>query len=308
MRPWHARPVALLDRAAARLPLPKGSFLFGVLVGVWAYNWVVTKNVLQYIGAFDFAAYRALVGALVLFLVMRLSGRPICRPPLLPMLWLGSLQTCGFMLLSNLALYHGGAGKVAVLAYTMPFWTLLFAWHWLGEKVAGLQWLALALATSGMWAVIDPGHMQGSLASKALAIGSGVCWAAATVYAKWLRPRLANVDLLSMTAWQMAFGALLLLGMSAVMPSQPVKPSPYFWFALAYSGVLASGWGWWVWMCALQKLPAGTIGLNALAVPVLAVLAAWLEQGEQPDHMEMGGMLSVGVGLLLLARHDGRRK
>ena len=38
----------------------------------------------------------------------------------------------------------GGAGKTAVLVYTMPLWAIPLAWWVLGERVRGLQWLAIA--------------------------------------------------------------------------------------------------------------------------------------------------------------------
>ena len=43
---------------------------FVLLVLVWAYNWIVSKNALAYVGAFDFAAYRSLVGTITRACVM----------------------------------------------------------------------------------------------------------------------------------------------------------------------------------------------------------------------------------------------
>lgn len=34
---------------------------------IWAYSWIVMKQVLQHAGPFDFAAIRYVLGALVLF-------------------------------------------------------------------------------------------------------------------------------------------------------------------------------------------------------------------------------------------------
>ena len=44
-----------------------------------------------------------------------------------------------------MAVAGGGAGRAAVLVFTMPFWTMLLAWPVLGERVRGMQWLAVAL-------------------------------------------------------------------------------------------------------------------------------------------------------------------
>lgn len=40
----------------------------------------------------------------------------------------------------------GGAGKTSVLTYTMLFWLPLLAWVFLGERLHGVQGLAVALA------------------------------------------------------------------------------------------------------------------------------------------------------------------
>lgn len=273
---------------------------FVLLVLVWAYNWIVSKNALAYVGAFDFAAYRSLVGTITLFCVMFFSRRLVPLPPFGPTLLLGLLQTTGFMLLMTLALVSGGAGKVAVLAFTMPFWTLLWARIFLAEQIVGGQWLAILLAAAGLLAILDPMHLHGSLLSKLLAVSAGACWAAATVYAKKLRSRI-QFDVLTLTGWQMALGTIPLFIACWVVPQRPVQPEPYFWFALLYSGVLASGLGWLMWMRLLQHLSAGAASLNALAIPAVAVLAAWLEHGERPAPHELLGMLLVALALVLLS-------
>ena len=280
---------------------------FALLVLVWAYNWIVSKNALAYVGAFDFAAYRSLVGAATLFVVMLLSKRMAPLPPFGPTLLLGLLQTTGFTLLMTLALVSGGAGKVAVLAFTMPFWTLLWARVFLAEQIVGGQWLAIALAALGLLAILDPLHLHGSMLSKGLAISAGISWAAATVYAKKLRSRI-QFDVLTLTGWQMALGTIPLWVACWMVPQRPLQPEPYFWFALLYSGVLASGLGWLMWMRLLQHLSAGTASLNALAIPAVAVLAAWLEHGERPAQHELLGMLLVALALVLLSYLTAQRQ
>ena len=90
-----------------------------VTILIWAYSWVVMKQVLQHAGPFQFSALRYTLGALVLFgalLAMRQSLRP---PPLLPTALIGLCQTAAFQGLGQWALVEGGAGRVALLAYTM---------------------------------------------------------------------------------------------------------------------------------------------------------------------------------------------
>src|SRR3569623_693000 len=133
------------------------------------YNWVVMKRALAYMGPFQFAAARMLLAALVLFAVLLVPKRP-WRPRALPQTRvIGLRQTCGGSALIMWARLAGGAGKVAVLSYSMPFWVMLLAWPLLGERLRDLQWLAAGAALAGLTCILEPWHLHGSLLSDVLA-------------------------------------------------------------------------------------------------------------------------------------------
>ncbi|MFW5902255.1 MAG: EamA family transporter [Thermodesulfobacteriota bacterium] len=111
-----------------------------VLTLIWGYNWVVMKTVMNFCGLFSFAVMRAVIASLVLFAVAGASGRSLSPGSFKGVLLLGLLQTTGFFGFSIWALVSGGAGKTAVLVYTMPFWVLVLA------CAGGLYW-----ALAGIW-------------------------------------------------------------------------------------------------------------------------------------------------------------
>ena len=43
---------------------------------IWGYNWVVMKQVIQYVDPFDFSAIRTVLGAVTLFLVLLVLRKP----------------------------------------------------------------------------------------------------------------------------------------------------------------------------------------------------------------------------------------
>lgn len=65
-------------------------------------------------------------------------------------------QVTGFMIFQTWALVEGGAGKTAVLIFTMPIWTLLLVSFFLGERIRGKQWLAAASTLTGLKIFIEP--------------------------------------------------------------------------------------------------------------------------------------------------------
>ena len=109
---------------------------------MWGYGWVALKVGLMDAEPFTFTAVRVTLSAACLLLLLRLGGRSLVPGRVPELIKLGLVQTTALFTLSTWAVAQGSAGRVAFLTYTMPFFTLLFAWPLLGEKVRGFQWLA----------------------------------------------------------------------------------------------------------------------------------------------------------------------
>ncbi len=295
--PGGAAGVGSLAGAAGerrRYGLAVGALL--LLALIWGYTWPVMKVMLTYADPFPYAAMRTFIGGLVLVACLPLFRRPV-RPKAVGMTaLLGVLQTAGFLGLMTWALQGEGAGKTAVLTYTMPFWLLLMAWVSLGERLKGLQWVAVGVALAGLVLVLSPWEMTGG-SSPFLAIGGALLWAASAIVAKLLRKR-HEVDLLSLTAWQLLLGSIPLLVVAGVVWSPPVW-SGTFVVGLAFTVLFGNCLAWILWLFILSSLPAGTAGLGMLLTPVIGIIASWIQLGERPGGAEGLGMLLI-VGALLL--------
>lgn len=288
---------------------PQRSAVLALLATIllWAYSWIVMKQVLAHAGPFDFAALRYLLGAAVLFAALLISRQSLRPPPLLPTILIGLCQTAAFQGLEQWALLDGGAGHVALLAYTMPFWAVLLAWLLLGERPNRRHWLGLALAALGLLCIIEPWHGMGSVRSTALAIAGGVAWATGTVLSKRLFRRHAP-SVLSLTAWQMLAGGIALGIVALAVPQRAIDWDWAFIGGLAYSVVLASAVAWWLWSIVLQRLPTTVASLCSLGVPIVSVLLAWMILHEQPSSMEILGMALVLLGLVAVSGVGARRR
>ena len=267
---------------------------------IWGYNWIMLKEGLQFAGPFDFAALRTAPGAVMLFAAMVWLKKPLAPVALPRLMLLALFQTTGFVCFICWALVAGAVGKSTVLVYTFPFWTLLFAWPVLGERIRGVQWLAVALAGLGLTLVLEPWDLGGSFASRIYAVMAGVCWAASSVIVKQWRNE-GNFDLLSVTAWQMLLGGIVIIVIAWLVPSRPVVWSGYFVLVLGYGVVLGSVAGWLLWLYILKHLPAGVASLSMMAVPALGVLLSKLQYGEEPGRIEIIGMLLIAASLALLS-------
>lgn len=276
-------------RRAAFVALP-------ITVLIWALSWIVMKQALRWIGPFDFAALRYLLGSAVLFAALALTRQPLRPPPWLPTLAVGLCQTAAFQGLGQWALLDGGAGRVALLSYTMPFWAVLLAWPILGERPGRRQVTGLLFAGAGLLCILEPWHGFGQAHSTVIALAGGVAWALGTVLSKRLLRR-ASVPVLTFTAWQMLAGALVLAAFACWVPQRPPQWGLPLFGALLYSGVLASSVAWALWLVVLRHLPTTVASLGSLGVPVTGVLLAWLLLGEQPDAWEGLGIALILAGL-----------
>ena len=285
----------------ANRPAPVAALV--ALVLVWGYSWVAMKIGLRYAHPFDFAALRVGIGALLLFAVVAARGRGLGLPSYRMVIVLGTVQVALFVVLSQFALMRAGPGKTSVLVFTMPFWMLIFARYFLHERMQGAQWIAVALAVVGLTLIVAPWELT-SLEGSLYAVAAGAVWAIAAVLSKKWPTR---ADLLLFTAWQLLVGTLWLSALAWLHPHPPVRWTTEFVLALAFSTVLATAIGWWLWTYVLAHSSAGMAGINSLGIPVVAVGSSAIQLGERPPALELVGMITIAAALGLMAWLGMRR-
>jgi drug/metabolite transporter (DMT)-like permease len=184
----------------------------------------------------------------------------------------------------------------------MPFWVIGLGWPFLSERLHGSQWPAVALALAGLVLVLEVWNGAAGLTGSVLALSAGALWGVSVIIVKRI-PVDSRAELLSLTAWQMLFGFVPLVAVALLVPERPIEWSASFIVALIYNAVGGMAVATLLWLYILQRLPATVSGLSSLIVPVVGIVAAWLQLGERPGPAESIGMalILIGLGMLLLS-------
>jgi drug/metabolite transporter (DMT)-like permease len=271
-----------------------------ILTLLWGYTWIIAKQALDYAGPFHVGVLRTGTATVVLFVALAALRRPLRPQAIWKTAVVGIFQTGGFIALSTWALVEGGAGKTAVLVFTMPIWTLLLARLVLGERIRGPQWAAAACALAGLLLITAPWNLHASLFSKLLAVLSALSWALSTILVKRWRTAL-TADVLALTTWQMLFGLLPLIVIVAQVPERPTDWTLDFATIIAFMAIVSTAFGWFLWLYVLERLPAWQASLSILGIPVVAIVSSRLQLGERVDPGELAGMLLIGTGLVAIS-------
>jgi drug/metabolite transporter (DMT)-like permease len=280
---------------------PRGAYVaLAVLTILWGTNWIAMKQALASAHPIIFNIERTWAAIVALFAVLIVSRRPLLPESWVAVAVTGFFQTTVNMGSTTMAVADGGAGRAAVLVFTMPFWTVLLAWPVLGERVRGMQWVALAMALAGLTLVVEPWHWEGALRPKAWAVLSGFGWACGTVAMKHFQ-RAHGFDMLNFIAWQMLIGILPLCLLPLALPLPDTQWSASYVTLLLWTGALASGLGFALWIGVLRFLTAGTASLNMLAIPVIALLSSMAVFGERLSTSEWVGIGCIGAGLVVIS-------
>jgi drug/metabolite transporter (DMT)-like permease len=120
-------------------------------------------------------------------------------------------------------------------------------------------------------------------------------WAVSSVVVKIMRSR-HDIDLLNLIAWQGLIGSVPLIIVALFTATKPVEWTGTFIAVLLFNIGPANALTWVLWLYILHSLSTGTAGISSLAVPVVGVVAAWIQLGERPGLVE-----AVGMGLIVIA-------
>jgi probable blue pigment (indigoidine) exporter len=302
MRPaaFPAEDIAASLRAVT--PRTTGLLLLLLTAINWGATWPLLKFIMTGLPPLTLRAWGAAATALLLLAIAKALGVSLAVPRAqrARLVLYAMLNITAWMAFGTVALRWLSASEGAILAYTMPIWTALFAWPILGER-PGLGRTAGLLIGFGSVAMLFAGRGAAvgleKLPGMALILSSAVLFAMGSVLSKRLPLRLPPLSALT---WQMGIGAIPMLAVAPFLEHADVGAvSGEVWFWFGWMVIFSMGMSYFTWFGALARLPASTAALGTLLAPVLSVVGAALVLGEPLGLREIGALGGVVVAVIL---------
>jgi O-acetylserine/cysteine efflux transporter len=271
------------------------------VVFVWGTNFVVIKWGLAEFEPFLYAALRFGLSALPWILFV---PRPAAAWRVLALF--GVLLGAGQFGLLFLAMRSDVTpGLASLVIQFQVFITIGLSMAITRERVRGAQYLALALAVSGIavigWHSVNGGDASITPFGLALLLAAASCWALANLVAR----SAGKVNALAFMVWSSLFAipplvllALYFHGASAMAQSLQ-HASLAGWASVLWQAVGNTLFGYGAWNWLLVRHPAATVAPAALLVPVFGMSASAWALAEPLPSWKLVAAALVMTGLAL---------
>jgi len=259
----------------------------------WGTNYYVTRHFLPAGYPLYGAALRALPAGLLLMAIVRTRPRGSWW-------WksalLGTLNIGAFFVLVYLSAQLLPSSLAAPMMALSAGVMMLLGWAILSARAqprsllgAGLGVVGVAVMLLADVSQVDP---WGVLAAFAAMLMSSVGF---ILTKRWQ----TDQSVLTVTAWQLVAGGVLLVPIAAIVEGSPPSIDARSALGFGYVTVVATALAYVAWFTGLRKLDAATVGLVGLLNPVAAVLLGTIVAAEPFGLRQLLGMAIVLAGMMI---------
>lgn len=278
-----------------------------VLSVVWGGSFFFGKVALAELAPFTIVLGRASVAAVVLYLMVRVTGQ---RMPTSPKLW-GSFLVMG--LLNNLipfSLIFWGQTQIpsalaSILNATTPLWTVVLAHVFTAdERITPNRLSGVLFGLVGVVVVIGPDVLMGlgqNVLAQLAVVGAAISYGFAGIYGK----RFKGVSPIVTAAGQLTCTTLMVIPVALFVDRPWLLPVPTLktWGALLGLALLSTTVAYVIYFRLLSTAGATNLLLVTFLIPVSALILGATFLGERLSPRAFVGMGLIGLGLAFM---DGR--
>jgi drug/metabolite transporter (DMT)-like permease len=285
----------------------------------WGGQFVVGKQALGAVDAFNLTMVRYALAALVLLILLvvlegrrslRLEGRG------LRLFWLGTLGFAGFNLFVYTGLEHTEPQNAALIGALAPLMTALVLWQQKGLRPARSTLVLAGVALVGEALVVSGGDpasiVEGSIGwGDALVLAGGLSFVYYMLGGREF-PELSALRYTTLTATLGWFSIAALTVLAMVVGLEPTTSASAVWSVwpeLLYISIIGAVIAVVAWNGAIARLGPQNAALFTNLIPV-TTFAIEIVRGYRPNGLEIvGAALTLGalVAANLLARGSAQR-
>jgi drug/metabolite transporter (DMT)-like permease len=278
-----------------------------IITLVWGCNWPVLKMGVTEMAPLTFRSLTLPFAALGLLAIARIAGDSIRVPR---ELWgkVALLALCNITGWNGLLLFgvqQLPAGRSAILAFTMPVWSMLFSLALLHEPLSRRKVVGLGLGMLGLGLLLgdDIRNLRHAPHATLLIVGAAMAWALGIVLLRKWKPPLSQTVV---SGWMMLLGWVPLAILAPFFAPGPLhSPSGTAWFAILYNIFLAGTLAHWAFFTLARTLPVAVSSMSSLPVPIVGVFAGMLVLGERPGPSEWIALALVVAAMTAVLRTPG---
>ena len=234
---------------------------------------LITSDLGQNMGPKEFTLIRLLSGALMLALILSVTGKK-GQPPSLSQngSWRGAAMLLLYALMFSLAYVTLDTGFGALCLFTSVQLTILGVAAF-RKNLSRIEFIGAMIAFTGFIYLVIPALGTPNLSGIIMMAISGIGWGVYTLLGRGARDPLTLTGGNFWRASLLALPLLIFIAPSVALSNQGI------WLAIL-SGALTSGCGYAIWYAVLPRLSAAMSGVSQLLVPPLAALMGWAALGE----------------------------
>lgn len=275
---------------------------FVLLSALWGASFLFMRLGGSEFGPLPLAGLRVGMAALFLLPILLWFGHwPALRLHWRPILVFGIINSAIPFALFAWAVLHLATGLTSILNATVPLFGALVAWLWLGDRIARLRWVGLALGFIGVALLAWRAPVGPGLATAHAGWAIAACLAASTCYAiaaSFAKRHLAGIAPLA-TATGSQIGAALGLALPTALLWPAQTPGPRAWLAVVAIAVLCTGIAFILYFRLIAHAgPSRALAVTFLApVFALAYGALFLHEAVTPWMLGCGLVILCGTML-----------
>jgi drug/metabolite transporter (DMT)-like permease len=269
---------------------------------IWGGMYAVSKVVLEIIPPLALVSLRLILGILTLAIVAATRAKPrVGKKQFWQVFGVGFVGYGVSLSFQFVGTKLSTAANGSLVTSATPAFVLIFAAVLLGERITLRRFLALAIASIGVLAVIDPRTAQlnpdmfwGNLSL----IAAALTWALYSVLVRKITRRL-DVLTVSLIAFSGGLPVSIPLGIREIAQQGIGEITPGIIAGILFLGIISTALAMYLWNTAFAILDAGVASLTFFAQPVVGTALGIVFLHENIGPLFIPGGILIGIGLVM---------